>query len=433
MKRRTFLTRSLATAGIGGLAAVGAGVTQAPPAQPPGGPNPAAPPPVDPPDKPAAAPQGPLRAPHVGPVLAGSPVVFGPAAESLAILQPLRGPATGYLEYAIGDQPMQRIDAAASGLLPFDEHVLKFHLPPLPPGSVIRYRVTARVIDFLGVYKIVPGLVETSDLLSFRTLDPQAAQTRFVVWNDTHENAVTLKALREQTEAINPDFLLWNGDQTNDVLDEAKIAGQILAPYGHPVAARWPLAYARGNHDVRGPAARLLPRFTGTPEDRFYYAFRSGPLAALVMDTGEDKPDAHPVFAGLAAFEPMRARQTAWLAAAIEQPWFRQAPFKLLFCHIPLWWIDEVKDVGHWRFSKVCRDAWLPLLEKAGVKLVISGHTHDFAWLPAGADRPLGQLIGGAPAPRFATIIEGAATKERLTITMRKIDGKVLQKLEFGV
>ena len=45
-----------------------------------------------------------------------------------------------------------------------------------------------------------------------------------------------------------------------------------------PVAARWPLAYARGNHDVRGPAARSLSRFTGTPDDRS--ASRSWPATA---------------------------------------------------------------------------------------------------------------------------------------------------------
>ena len=35
---------------------------------------------------------------------------------------------------------------------------------------------------------------------------------------------------------------------------------------------------------------------------QFYYAFRSGPLAALVMDTGEDKPDDSPHFGGMVAF-----------------------------------------------------------------------------------------------------------------------------------
>ena len=37
-----------------------------------------------------------------------------------------------------------------------------------------------------------------------------------------------------------------------------------------------------------------------------------------------------------------------------------------------------------------------------------------------------GQLIGGGPHPNFATIIRGEATREKLTMKMSKLDGKVL-------
>jgi acid phosphatase type 7 len=363
-------------------------------------------------------------------ILSGSPVIFGPDSDALCILQSVSGPATGYAEIAVNGEPFRRIDAETSGLLPYDPHALKFRLPPIPPGVTLQYRVTVRRIRFEDAYHIFPEETGTSQTHSVRTLDPSAKETRFIVWNDTHENLETIRALHEQTVAYRPDFLLWNGDQTNDIYEDARIKGQILSPGGLAIAADWPLAYLRGNHDVRGPAARHLPRFTGTPGDRFYSAFRSGPLAVLMMDTGEDKPDDHPVFGGLAAFQPMRRRQTEWLAGVIRELWFREAPFRVLFCHIPLWWSDEATDFGHWRFSKVCREAWLPLLVEAGVKLVVSGHTHEHAWLSAGADRAIGQLIGGGPKPQDATMIEGVATARRLTMTMKTLDGAVAQQVE---
>src|SRR6185503_9374510 len=123
-----------------------------------------------------------------------------------------------------------------------------------------------------------------------------ADTTHFAVWNDTHENSETLQSLHRLTAALRPDFLLWNGDQSNDVHFERDMARQFLMPEGLRIAESRPLAYVRGNHDVRGPAAQSLADFTGTPDDRFYYGFRSGPLAALVMDTGEDKPDDSPYF-----------------------------------------------------------------------------------------------------------------------------------------
>lgn len=364
------------------------------------------------------------------PVLQGFPVLTGPAGDALAVLQALNGPATGFVELKRPGQEWQRIDAEAGGLLPYDRYVLKVRLPPLEPGEEVAYRVTAVPIDFQNAYKILRGDAVTTPERTFRVLNGDAPETRFVVWNDTHENLETITALQRETQKISPDFLLWNGDQTNDVYSEEKMANQYLSPGGLEVAARWPLAYARGNHDVRGPAARSLSRFTGTPDDRFYYGFRSGPLAALVLDTGEDKPDDHPVFGGLAGFAAMRQRQAEWLARVTKEAWFATAEHKVLFCHIPLWWTTEEQG-GAWTFSKVCREAWLPALKACGIKLVVSGHTHDPKWLPAGEARSIAQLIGGGPKPAAATIIEGHATRKTLALTMRSLDGKVLQTVEL--
>lgn len=362
-------------------------------------------------------------------VLAGPAVVSGPAAESITVLQPVRGPAAGFLEFAVGEQEFQRVHAETNGLLPLEQHVLKFRLPPLPTGKSIQYRVTARSIEFKNAYNIVQGTPETSAARLFRTLDPAASATKFIVWNDTHENLETIRSLHKLTHDYEPEFLLWNGDQTNDVYEREKMTNQYLSPDGLELAGKWPLAYARGNHDVRGPAARHLPEFTGTPDDRFYYGFRSGPLAALVMDTGEDKPDDHPVFAGLAGFAPMRERQTQWLEATIREPWFKEAPYRVLFCHIPLWWKDEKSNPGYYLFARPCREAWQALLVEGKVQLIVSGHTHQASWLPAGDARPIPQLVGGGPRPNIATIMEGTADTKELKLVMRSLAGKVLQEV----
>jgi hypothetical protein len=275
---------------------------------------------------------------------------------------------------------------------------------------------------FHGELKAGPD--ETSEVRTFRTLDPAAETTTFAIWNDTHENAETLRQLHGLTAALKPDFLLWNGDQSNDVHFQKEMAGQFLTPAGLAIADRWPLAYVRGNHDVRGPEAHQVPRFTGTPDDRFYYAFRSGPLAALVMDTGEDKPDDSTYFGGMFAFQKMQERQTGWLKSIIKEPWFREAPFKVLFCHIPLWFIRDIfPEHQRWEFNPNLRAAWLPLLLEAGVKLVVSGHTHDHQWMPANETQPIGQLIGGAPQTRHATFIRGTATRDTLALNMSRLDG----------
>ncbi|MFO0840832.1 MAG: metallophosphoesterase [Gemmataceae bacterium] len=369
-----------------------------------------------------------------GPVFGGSPVVTGPAADAITVLQPLQRHATGFLEYAVEGGAFRRVDAARAGLLPYEQYVLKFRLPPLPPGKAIRYRVTARSVGWVNVRefkygKIEPGKPEAGPVFSFRTLDPEADTTSFVVWNDTHEQPETLRKLHAKTAEIRPDFLLWNGDQTNDVNEESRMRAQFLAPEGLAVADRWPLAYVRGNHDVRGPKARLLHEYTGTPGDRFYYAFRSGPVAALVLDTGEDKPDDSEWLGGVTAFAAMRREQAEWLKQVVREPWFRDAPHRVLFCHIPLWWVRDRKGIDWWEYSRPCRDAWEPLLAAAGVKVVVSGHTHDHTWMPAGKGQSIGQFVGGGPQPRHATVIHGTATRKALTLKMSKLDGAVVAEV----
>lgn len=371
-----------------------------------------------------------------GPVFRGSPVVSGPAAEAMVILQPVQRLATGHLEYAVEDGPWQRADGDEAGLMPMSEHVLKFRLPPLPPGKKVKYRTVARSAGWVKVRQFYhgefkAGAAQVSPEGSFRTLDPGAEKTTFVVWNDTHENAETLKALDALTTPLKPDFMLWNGDQSNDVHFERDMAGQFLNPAGLAVADRWPLAYVRGNHDVRGPAAPALPGFTGTPEDRYYYGFRSGPMAAIVMDTGEDKPDDSPYLSGMGAFQKMQRQQAEWLKGVVKEAWFREAPHKVLFCHIPLYFNHPKILNNAFDGTKYCRDLWVPTLQEAGVKLVVSGHTHDYLWMPAKEGQPMGQLIGGAPQPKYATFIQGTATREMLSLKMTKLDGSVVADVEL--
>lgn len=412
MNRRTFLTATLGTAGALPLAAQNYSDYTKDPR----------------PD----VPDGAWTAGEMdGPVFNGSPVVSGPAPDAISILQPVRRLTTGHLEFAVEDEAWQRVDGGHAGLLPMSEHVLKFRLPPLPPGKMVKYRVVARSAGWVKVRQFYhgefrAGETQRSTERRFRTLDPGAATTRFAVWNDTHENAETLKALDVITTPWRPDFMLWNGDQSNDIHFERDMAGQFLAPAGLTIADRWPLAYVRGNHDVRGPAALSLPGFTGTPDDRYYYGFRSGPMAALVMDTGEDKPDDSPYLSGLGAFQKMQRQQAEWLKRIVKEPWFREAPHKVLFCHIPLWFRHPRIPDHTFAGTKFCRDLWAPTLAEAGVKLVVSGHTHDFVWMPAKDGQPIAQLIGGGPQPQSATFLQGTATRDALTLRMTKLDGQVV-------
>ena len=77
----------------------------------------------------------------------------------------------------------------------------------------------------------------------------------------------------------------------------------------------------------------------------------------------------------------------------------------------------------------ICQDAyrkWHDLLVKAGVKLVISGHTHHHAWFPAREGRPYGQLIGGGPSPEAATAMVVKANAREIGFVVKNLAGNPL-------
>ena len=139
-----------------------------------------------------------------------------------------------------------------------------------------------------------------------------------------------------------------------------------------------PLVYVRGNHETRGPGfsefLNLFPTKTNTP----YYIFRQGPAAFIVIDSGEDKPDSDIEYGGTAAYDAYREAMAKWLEQAIQSEEFRSAPVKIALLHIPF-----DKGTG-WYGNNELRRLLLPLLNKAGIDVMLSGHTHRYSYRDKG-------------------------------------------------
>ena len=69
---------------------------------------------------------------------------------------------------------------------------------------------------------------------------------------------------------------------------------------------------------MRGSFARRLYDYLPTHSGQFYYAFDSGPVHFLVLDSGEDKDDDTNVYAGLNRTEQYREQEFAWLQNHIQ-------------------------------------------------------------------------------------------------------------------
>lgn len=357
-------------------------------------------------------------------VFASPPVIMAPRADGIEVVWAVHQWCRGWVEIRTNHQAVRRITADDFGFVAQGDSVLRVRIQDLNPGTTYELRAVLEVADESKTR-------EASPWKSFRTLDPNAGESHFVVWNDTHEHVETLRRLHEVSPAA--DFLLWNGDTCNDWHRENQLVSTLLHPAGQDITAGRPMILSWGNHDVRGKFAFKVRDMIATPDGRPFCAFRSGPIACLVLHTGEDKPDNHPSFAGRVAFEPLRQEQKTWLHEVIGKPEIRDAPYKIVFCHIPLRWTDEPDSVdyqnGYDRYARASRDAWHESLTAWGAQIIISGHTHRDAWIPADDAFPYGQLIGGGPRPDGARWIEGVANASGLHLVMRDLDGKVIHDL----
>lgn len=371
---------------------------------------------------PSSHPGAPTAQPHL---LRSPLVLMAPRADGIEVVWAVSRHSRAQVELETADGIRRTIACDSFGFVPQGDAVIRVRLDDLAPGATYRVRAVTTATD--------DEETVTSDWKTFRTLDPAAFSTHFVVWNDTHQNDGCIQQLNAATPTA--DFLVWNGDACNNWDDETEMVPTLLNPGCCDISDGRPLCLVWGNHDVRGPHAFRMPDIVATPEGRPFYAFRSGPVGVICLHTGEDKPDSHSSFHGRVAFENLRAEQAAWLAEVIQRPEMRDAPYRVVFCHIPLRWTDEspqdYANDGYDRHSGRSRAAWHDSLVAWRAQVIISGHNHEPTWLPPTAEWPYGQLIGGDREPERATWIEGTANATELRLRAHTLAGKVLHDLTF--
>jgi hypothetical protein len=105
------------------------------------------------------------------------------------------------------------------------------------------------------------------------------------------------------------------------------------------------------------------------------------------------------------------------------------APFKAVFCHIPLRGLPKQNDglslEGYASWSGDGARAWMPVLREARVPLVVSGHTHAWPVNEPDEGNPM-QVVGGGPDLHNATMIALEADAKTLRVAIQDLSGTVL-------
>ena len=247
----------------------------------------------------------------------------------------------------------------------------------LERGSVLAYRIGGENIkDDSNARDPKFGASYESPWRAVRTLDGKAGSCRFSVLNDIHMHRTKYSALAAQIDSVATDFIFLNGDIVsagNYVADS--LVRYAVEPLG-PLAGGLPLFFARGNHEGRGNntwlVADVFPHKDPAP---FYYTFRQGPVAFIVFDAGETHERRSKAYCGADVFEDYLNEQIEWAAKAMREPAFRSAPAKVCIIHVPM--IDH-PDKSDFLLQRWLNVHMVPMLNKAGIDLMIGADLHEF-------------------------------------------------------
>ena len=395
-----------------------------------------------------------------GRLLASAPVLQNAAETSIGVSFAVNALASGWVE--ISKSPdmsgAKRVYSGTGGLMDVNDRFALVRIRGLRPATRYWYRIGADRMEFKRYRPFNLASEADGKIHSFTTLGPGAGGS-FCVIADTHQREPALGMTLAKLQELKPSVVIWNGDATgnfNTTLDDAMKTFIHVHPDYPEYAADTPWMFVNGNHDFRGLYNRHLQdlmMFRELDERAGRYASlgrnfvqRLGDIALIGLDTGEDKPDAHPYFGGVVKFEPYRRLQTRWLADMIETPAVKTAKFKVAFCHIPLSDANPAHNAGDEidmeraaEWHRPCAQMWGPLFEKAGVNLVVTGHTHRFRVDPPCMGRTWTHMVSGGcdiwekgAKRKFPTVIGGLQTHDGLHIRVHNAtNGKIEYERTF--
>jgi len=260
-----------------------------------------------------------------------------------------------------------------NGLIDANSKRHTIRLTGLDPGTVYRYRIVSKQILKYDPYEVIYGDSVVDDIYEFETLNPEKKSFSFGIVTDLHERALVLDTLLQNTPTDSFDMMFYTGDMLNWIGDEERILKGFVDVSVTHFAKEKPFVLVRGNHEARGPNARELFSYFPHSSGNYYHAFSQGNVRFIILDSGEDKPDSHPVYAGLVDFDNYRSEQAEWLRNEVQSEKFKNATYKIVLFHIP----PFTGRSGH--AGTDLTKKWGRILNDSDIDIVISGHHHRLA------------------------------------------------------
>ena len=302
-----------------------------------------------------------------------------------------RGPYTQYVtasEATVmwGTAPLvsARVDAkAASGEPVSAEGDGRVRLIGLQAGMVYRYRVLAQGVS--------------SPEGTFRTSGSSDDAVTFILYGDSRENPSLHARLAVRMASHDPDLVVHSGDFVENGQNEAEWNPLFFEPV-RPLALKAPVYPTLGNHEKDGApyyAAFEVPPNGSSTRPEAWYSFDYGPTHFIVLDSNPQSGDLDP-----------GTEQRKWLEEDLAGS---NARWKFLILHHPLY------SSGRHKSNVLLREILMPLCERFGVDMVLTGHDHCYerTWPLRGDNRSddgVVQVVSGGGGASLYTVGRSAWT-----------------------
>jgi hypothetical protein len=228
-----------------------------------------------------------------------------------------------------------------------DPHPVSLHratLTGLTPGGVYDYTVAATGKTlFRGTFR----------------MPPDRDTYRVVIFGDPHSPAGGFRSLAQRIARENPDFIVCLGDIVASPRHSERWPSFFEMSGG--LFARIPFTAAVGNHDVDGgssPYDRYIGKPVGTPTGYYYDAFDVGPDRFIILDSRNDQLFFHHGF---------------WLIGRLREL-ARRTDVRHIFV------FSHIGPVSYKALRRgfIGLKPLLPLMIRAGVSAIFSGHDHHY-------------------------------------------------------
>ena len=310
--------------------------------------------------------------------------------------------------------------------VPTKLHRITIPNPNTDGKAAFRYRVFSQEVT-IERGRTMYGRVAATHIFGYRniyakTLDYKQKAIDCIIMNDQHGDEGTISLLNRRVNRKTTDAVFFCGDMvSSENAKQTSVYNKILGRcVNRKLKQETPMHevacyMTRGVNESVGKMGmeymNHFPTSTGKP----YYTVRYGSTCFIVLDSGCDMKDKTTGN----DFDAYRAEQAEWLAKALQSEEVKGAKFKVALMHIPP--VAGVSPV-----SKDLHALYVPMLEEAGITLMVCGYTHELNMREAGKKCKFPILENGSN-----TLLNLRATQSRMDVVVEDFSGKELKTYTF--